>query len=212
MRVVVFGATGDLGRECTIQSLEAGHEVRALARTPNKLDPALAAQIQVVQGDALSAEDCDRVLAPGADAVLFAIGIDKHSPEHLCADATRHIFAAMRRHGVSRFVWCGGGSTLLPEDQLTFGSRFVEWFTVTFMGLRHRDKVAQLAFLEENKDLSWLGLRPLQMNPGPRRASYRMGFDRFSGFSKITFADCAHAMVGMLADDTWLHQAPIIQY
>ncbi len=30
--------------------------------------------------------------------------------------------------------------------------------------------------------------------------------------SRIHFADCAHAMVAMLEDDTWLHEAPIVQY
>jgi putative NADH-flavin reductase len=95
---------------------------------------------------------------------------------------------------------------------ITFGAKFVEWFAATFMGLRHRDKVNQLALLESLKDVAWLGVRPLQMRPGPRRGKYRLGYDAFSGLSKITFADCAHAMVGMLDDDTWLHEAPIVQY
>jgi putative NADH-flavin reductase len=50
------------------------------------------------------------------------------------------------------------------------------------------------------------------MRRGPRRGEYRLGFHRFSGFSRISFADCAHAMIRMLDEDTWLHKAPIIQY
>ncbi len=61
-------------------------------------------------------------------------------------------------------------------------------------------------------DLEWLGVRPLQMREGPRTEEYRLGFHTFSGFSWISFADCANAMVGMLDDDTWLHKAPIVQY
>ena len=55
---------------------------------------------------------------------------------------------------------------------------------------------------------------PMQKQPveGPRQGGYRVGFHRFSGLSKIHFADCAHAMLGMLSDDTFLHRAPIIQY
>ena len=45
-----------------------------------------------------------------------------------------------------------------------------------------------------------------------RRGEYRLGFNAYSGFSSISFADCAHAMIGMLADDTWRHKAPIVQY
>jgi putative NADH-flavin reductase len=212
MKVTIFGATGALGLECTKQCLEVGHDVTVLARTPSKLPDELRDRVTVVPGDGLDAEAVERALENEAEAILFAIGIDKHSPEDLCTDVTRHILAAMPRHGVRRFVWCGGGANLVADDVITFGAKFVEWFAATFMGLRHRDKVNQLALLEGRKDVAWLGVRPLQMRPGPKRGKYRLGFDAFSGLSKITFADCAHAMVGMLDDDTWLHRAPIVQY
>jgi putative NADH-flavin reductase len=212
MKVTIFGATGALGLECTKQCLDAGHDVTVLARTPSKLPGELRDRVTVVEGDGLDADAVARALANGAEAILFAIGIDKHSPEDLCTDVTRHILAAMPRHGVRRLVWCGGGANLVDDDVVTFGAKFVEWFASTFMGLRHRDKVNQLALLEGRKDVAWLGVRPLQMRPGPMRGKYRLGFDAFSGLSKITFADCAHAMVGMLDDDSWLHKAPIVQY
>ncbi|MFT5888747.1 MAG: putative NADH-flavin reductase [Zhongshania sp.] len=50
------------------------------------------------------------------------------------------------------------------------------------------------------------------MNHGTKKEKYRLGFNAFSGMSKITFADCAHAMLNMLVDDTWHGKAPIIQY
>lgn len=211
MKVTIFGATGALGGECVTQCLERGHEVTALVRMPAKLEASVASRIQVVEGDALRGADVEAALV-GAEAILFAIGVDKNSPEDLCTDVTRHIVPAMPRLGVKRFIWCGGGSTLVDDDQVTFGARFVEWFSGTFLGLRHRDKAHQLEFLDAHKEIAWFGVRPLQMNAGPRREVYRLGFNSFSGLSKITFADCAHAMIGMLDDDTWLHRAPIVQY
>ena len=211
MKLTIFGATGALGRECLRQALEAGHPVTVSARTPAKLPADLRERVRVEEGDALAAEHVARALE-GSEAVLFAIGIDKRSPEDLCTDVTRHILEAMPRLGVRRLVWCGGGSTPVPDDTLTFGSRFVERFASTFMGLRHRDKVHQLELLDRHRELEWLGVRPLQMRQGPMRGEYRLGFDAYSGLSKIHFADCAHAMLGMLDDDTWLHRAPIIQY
>jgi putative NADH-flavin reductase len=50
------------------------------------------------------------------------------------------------------------------------------------------------------------------MKDGPKKGEYRLGFYPFSGLSSISFADCAHAMLGMLQDDTWIGKAPIIQY
>jgi putative NADH-flavin reductase len=212
MKVSLFGATGALGRECLTQCLEAGHDVTVLARTPSKLPAEWRERVTVIEGDGLNGDDVDRTIPPGTEAVLFAIGIDKHSAEDLCTDVTRHILAAMRREGVNRLVWCGGGSTLVDDDVVNFGASFVAWFARTFMALRQRDKVHQLALLQESTDVDWIGLRPLQMRKGPKRSEYRIGFDAFSGLSKITFADCAHAMIGMLSDDAWRHRVPIIQY
>jgi putative NADH-flavin reductase len=212
MKISIFGATGSLGSECLEQALVAGHEVTVLARTPSKLPAELRDRVTVVEGDALHRADVSKALAGGIEAVLFAIGVDGQSPEDLCTDVTRHILACMPELGVRRLVWCGGGSTLVEDDEVTFGARFVEGFTHLFMGLRHRDKTHQLELLNQHLSLEWVGLRPLQMRSGPRREAYRVGFHAFSGFSQITFADCAHAMLAMLDDDSWLHKAPIIQY
>ncbi len=211
MRIAIFGATGALGTECVRQALAAGHEVTVLARTPAKLAPDLAPRVTVIEGDGLDPAAVAKAL-DGNEAVLFAVGVDAKSPEDLCTDVTRHILDAMPRLGVRRLVWCGGGSNAVPGDVVTFGSRFVGWFASTFMGLRHRDKAHQLALLDGRRDVEWLGVRPLQMRAGPKRGTYRLGFHAYSGLSKIHFADCAHAMLGMLSDDTWLHRAPIVQY
>jgi putative NADH-flavin reductase len=212
MKLTLFGATGAVGSECLKQSLEAGHEVTVLVRTPSKLPAQLRDRITVVQGDGLSAEDVARALPPDTDAILFAIGVDARSPEDLCTDVTRHILAAMSRSSIDRLVWCGGGSTLVEQDEVTLGARFVAWFAATFMGLRHRDKAHQLELLRGHEEIAWLGVRPLQIRKGPKRAEYRLGFHRFSGMSWISFADVAHSMLGMLEDDNWLHKAPIVQY
>jgi len=212
MKVTIFGATGLLGRECLSQCLEAGHEVGALLRSPAKLPAELRDRISVIEGDGLDPDAVETALAGGVDGILFAVGIDGHSPEDLCTDITRNIVATMRTRGVKRLVWCGGGDTVGGEDVVSFGSKFVGWFSRTFMGLRHRDKLHQIAFLNEFRDVEWVGIRPLQMHTGPRRGEYRVGFHRYSGLSKITAADCAQEMIRMLADDTWLHRAPVIQY
>jgi putative NADH-flavin reductase len=213
MNVSLFGATGSLGSECLAQCLSAGHEVTVLVRTPEKLPAAFKDRMNVIQGDGLNLADVDRAMPPGTDAVLFAIGVDeKSSPPDLCTDVTRHILATMRERQVPRLVWCGGGSTLRPEDVVTFGARFVRWFSETFLRHRHTDKEHQLVLLDENSDICWIGVRPLQMKAGPKKGQYRLGFNAFSGFSSISFADCAHAMVHLLEDDTWVGKAPIIQY
>ena len=213
MKVTILGATGDLGRECLQQCVEAGHEVTVLVRSPEKLADTIKNKITVIQGDGLSAEDVQSALPEGTDAILFAVGVDeKTSPPDLCTDVTRNVLDAMRQKGIEKLVWCGGGSNLREEDVVTFGAKFVRWFSEVFLKHRHTDKEHQLELLDKNTDINWIGIRPLQMKKGPKKQTYRLGYNAFSGMSKIHFADCAHAMVNMLEDDTWTGKAPIIQY
>lgn len=213
MKITILGSTGDLGRECLQQCVDAGHEVSVLVRTPAKLPESIKDKITVVEGDALSGEVVMRALPEGTEAVLFAIGVDeKTSPQNLCTDVTRHVIAAMRTNNIPKLVWCGGGSNVQDDDVITFGAKFVRWYAEHFLKHRHTDKTHQIALLNDNRDLNWIGIRPLQMNHGPKKEVYRLGYNAFNGLSKIHFADCAHAMVGMLEDDTWIGKAPIIQY
>lgn len=213
MKVTLFGATGSLGTECLAQCLDAGHDVTVLVRSPGKLADDVKSRITVVQGDALSPDDVRRALPWGTEAILFAIGVDeKTSPPDLCTDATRNILEVMRENSIGKLVWCGGGSNLLDDDIITFGARFVRWYSAHFLKHRHTDKEHQLALLDDNRDVCWVGVRPLQMKVGPKTGKYRLGYNAFSGLSKISFADCAHAMVNMLGDGAWVGRAPIIQY
>lgn len=211
MKIAIFGATGALGAECLAQCVSAGHEVTALVRSPDKLPDNLRDRITVVEGDGLVAVDVERALGGGVEAVLFAVGVVKGSPEDLCTDVTRNILAAMPDLGVRRFVWCGGGSTLVEDDTIGFGAKFVEMFSRYLMAQKHRDKQHQIELLNAHREIEWIGVRPLQMKSGPSR-DYRVGFDAFSGLSSIHFVDCAGAMIAMLDDDRWLHKAPIVQY
>ena len=212
MKITIFGATGSLGRECLQQAVAEGHEVTVLVRSPAKLPEDLKKQIIVVEGNGLDAADVSKAMAASPDAVLFAVGVDRNSPEDLCTNVTKNIISAMSDSRHCKLIWCGGGSTFVEEDQITFGAKVVEKIARTFMALRHFDKEHQYQLLQQHPEVDWIGVRPLQMRRGPKLGIYRLGFDTFSGRSKISFADCAHAMLKMLHDDRWLRKAPIIQY
>ena len=213
MKITLFGATGNVGKECLEQCLENHHDVTVLVRTPAKIPTGYLSRITVVEGDALAYGDVVSAIPQGTEAVLFAIGVDeKTSPKELCTNATQQILRAMRENAVTRLVWCGGGSNIVPADQVGFGGRFVRWYAEHFLKHRHFDKEAQLELLNHNKDINWIGVRPLQMKNGPRTTNYRIGYDKFSALSSISFADCAHCMLSQLSSDRWIHEVPIIQY
>ena len=102
MKLLIFGASGPLGRAITQAALQAGHQVTAFARTPGRAgsQPGL----REVAGDVLDAGTMAAAV-PGHDAVISALGQAKPSPAgHDLHPGTGHIIAAMKATGVSRLI------------------------------------------------------------------------------------------------------------
>ncbi len=110
MNVLVLGATGYVGGRLVPELLDAGHNVRCLARTPAKLDSrAWRARVDVAAGDATNRDEVTAACR-GIDTVIFLIhAMDGTSGfaerERSMAAVVRDAAAAC---GVGRIVYLGG--------------------------------------------------------------------------------------------------------
>lgn len=108
MKVLVAGSTGYLGKHIVRELRNRGHEVRALARTPDRLEPVRDSVDEVFTADATDPEAlagcCD-----GVDAVVSCIGLVGKAGRQTVWDvdygANRNVLAEARRAGVGRFVY-----------------------------------------------------------------------------------------------------------
>jgi uncharacterized protein YbjT (DUF2867 family) len=109
MNVLVTGGTGFIGRTLCAELADRGHDVTALARTP---DPdALPAGVETATGD-VSAYDSIESAFEGQDAVVNLValsplfepsgGNEMHDRVH--RRGTEHCLRAADEHGVDRFV------------------------------------------------------------------------------------------------------------
>lgn len=186
MNVVIFGATGSVGRHVTAQAVEDGHSVTAFTRSGRPPEGA-PASVRIVTGDVRDAEAVANAVA-GQDAVICVLGAGMHG--NLRAPGTANIIAGMKRHGVRRLI-CQ--STLGAGDSV--GNLDLWWRYVMFGLLLRRamaDHEAQEALVRAS-DLDWTILRPAAFTDGPRTGAYRIGFPPdVKGVSlKISRADVA---------------------
>ena len=84
MRVLVTGGTGFVGAHTVRALLDAGHEVKLLVRSPEKIAPALEPlgvreQLEAVTGDVLDAECVGRALE-GCGGVIHAASVYSNDP------------------------------------------------------------------------------------------------------------------------------------
>ncbi|WP_256106196.1 SDR family oxidoreductase [Streptomyces sp. ODS05-4] len=122
LRCLVTGATGYIGGRLVPELLRAGHRVRCLARTPQKLrDQPWAGDVETVQGDALDEESVGSAMQ-GVDVAYYlvhALGTGARFEEK---DRQAARIFAERAHaaGVKRIVYLGGLTpSAVPERELS---------------------------------------------------------------------------------------------
>jgi uncharacterized protein YbjT (DUF2867 family) len=121
MRCLVTGATGYIGGRLVPELLAAGHDVRVLARHPERLaDRTWFGQVEVVTGDAEDAAAMHRALS-GIDVAYYLLhsmlaGGEFHDVERRIA----HTFATCAAaEGVGRIAYLGALHPDMPGEALS---------------------------------------------------------------------------------------------
>ena len=168
--IALLGATGMVGGFLLREALERGHQVRALARTPSKLDE-YRDRIVIVQGDARD-PDVVRALLRGADVVISALGpvrADGDAARFISTTVSGQVLQAMEQEGVDRYLVVSGGAVVMPGDS----RNLLGWWIrlLVQMGLRStlQDKQAEYELLAASA-ADWTLLRCPLIDAEPWRS------------------------------------------
>ncbi|NKY32906.1 SDR family oxidoreductase [Nocardia speluncae] len=109
MRCVVFGATGYIGGRVVPELIEAGHQVRVVARTPAKLaEVPWRGRVEVVRGD-VTVDDEVRASVADQEVVYYLVhSLTRRDFSDVDREAARVVAAAASSAGVRRIVYLGG--------------------------------------------------------------------------------------------------------
>ena len=204
MKVAVIGASGRTGHLLVEELLRRGHLVTALVRDPVRLGD-LAGRVTVVTGDSR------RVLRPlvaGTDAVLSALGPTRKEPA-LHQDSAAALIAAMREHGVRRFIGISGAGIDVPGDRKSPRDRVISALIQRLGGKVVADKPTEYRAWAAS-DLDWTLVRPPRLKDG--RATGRVEHDghRSVRATSIRRADLAGFLADVLEQNLYPRLAPFV--
>jgi putative NADH-flavin reductase len=198
MDVVVFGASGNIGKEIARELVSRGHSVVGVTRGGGAIDTFTGT---VQAGDVTDPEQVAKI-AQGRDAIISAIG-PRHGVDDgttLFIDAALGLIGGARLAQVPRVLVVGGAGSL----EIAPGVRLVD--TPEFPEAWKQDALAQATSLELYRgvdDLDWTYVSPAAIiEAGDRSGHYRTGRDQLlvdeDGESRVTYADFASAIVDEL--------------
>ncbi len=209
MKLAVVGATGRTGGLIVTQALNAGHQVKILARNPEKLGT-LRSQVTAVQGNVTDPFAVDR-LVEGSDVVLSSLGHARDSPRDVLSVAADHIIAAMRRFGVRRLVVLASVAVRDSEDHPTSFQRLLDRVVERAMGTLALDDAAAGRTITSS-ELDWTIVRAVFLTNGPRTARIKVGhFSRGAG-TRISRADAADFMLACAVEGQHVRSCPLISH
>ena len=197
--VSVIGATGGVGRHVVRRALEAGHRVRALARTPSKLSIAHQ-RLERLRGDARDVGSL-REAVRGAHLVLSCLG-NRRGEAPVVARGTENLLAAMRDEGVERLALISSIGVNESFPQLfrlgpagwVFALVLPTLLRATKRDLDEAERIARAS------GRTTVIVRPSGLSDGPGRGRWRATDARGRVGASIPRADVAAFMVSLVED------------
>jgi hypothetical protein len=202
MKIVLFGATGNIGQRIIAEALRRGHSVTGVVRDPEAVGSP-DARVPLVQGDATDAESVAKV-ARGADAIVSAISPRPNArglPAPSLSAAAKALLAGAKRAGVTRVLAVGGAGSL----EVAPGKRLMDapGFPDAYKAEAKEGADSLDVYRKQGAGVEWTFLSPAaEIGPGERTGKYRTTGDQFladaNGHSRISYEDYAVALLDEL--------------
>ena len=213
MKIALIGATGFVGSALLKEALDRGHDVTAIVRHPEKLQP--HTKLHPQKCDVYNADEVAR-LVTGHDAVISAFSPSKTDPEirEKHVQGIKTMLAAMKQADIKRLLVVGGAGSLEVKP----GLRVIDTpdFPEQWKGTA-RATADVLQLLRREHDIEWTCLSPSAiLQPGMRTGTFRLGTDQLlvdaNGQSRISTQDYAVAMINEVERPAHIRQRFTVGY
>ena len=196
MKIIVFGATGGVGKSVVKQALEDGLEVTAFVRTPSKLEVSHRL-LTIIQGNAFNQAEVAAAIA-GHDAVVSCLGSSqgmKKSTE--LQEMAKCIVDGMQEHHVKRIVYTASAG--IDKELSGISGKLIMQMLKNAL----TDHRAAVDYIQAH-GLNYTIVRPMGLSNQPFTGKYRESATSVPDKSRsIPRADVAHFILKALKDTSY---------
>jgi len=207
--IALLGASGMVGGFVLQEALTQGYNIRALVRTPQKLN-ALKDQITIVQGDALDRAAIDALLA-GSDVVISALGPVKADGEAalmVSTTASGHVIESMLEHSIQRYIVVSGGAVTVPGDDRNMTGWLLQQAASLTLRSTLQDKQAEYELLADSSS-QWTLVRCPIIDPEPFEQHAAASLETPTSF-RLRAGELARFIVDQISSDEFVGEAPFL--
>lgn len=211
MKVVIFGATGIVGKSILKEALAQKHQVTVLTRDASRVS-IKDKNLTVVEGNVMDRNVVNDILK-NQDAVIQSIGIGGKGdgkPTSFVSNANKLIMEEMKNNNVNRLIALsviGAGNSIAFMPWL-FTKIMIPYFMKWFKAII--DDKNRMEPMIMNSGFDWTIIRGTTVVDKPAKNKITATLDGKGIKFSITNADMASFVVKQLTDKTYLKQAPTV--
>lgn len=196
MKIIIFGARGDVGRRLVKEALMRGHQVTAVVRNESQIND-IPSNSNSIIGNVINGEDVADLMQ-GQDLAISALR-PPDGQEELLVPLTQSILKGVEQAAIRAIIVGGAASLKVPNANghtVLTAPKFLPEAVVPIATACQ----AQFELMQAQDDVDWTYLcPPAMLTPGERKGHYRIGSDTLvvdeDGNSGISMEDFAIAML-----------------
>ncbi len=209
MKLLIIGASRGIGEALLQEALKEGHQVRVLARYPEKIETT-DERLEVVEGDVRDLEAVTSAVRD-MDVVCSSIGVPiTFKPVDLFAVAARNLIQAVEQQQRQKLITVTGigAGDSKGHGGFLYDSIFKPLFLRTIYDDKDREEEIIMA-----SSIDWLIVRPAGLTNGPRTGKYRVLTDLEGSVARrISRRDVADFILSEMVQPTQFGKTPLITY
>jgi putative NADH-flavin reductase len=209
MKITILGSTGFVGKVLIKKAIDAGYQVKTLARNPEKLEE-IKNKIEIITGNVFESSSIDAAIE-GAEVVLSTIGPPQRNPGNpgQYEKAMKDIVSAMDKYGIKRYIHIGGAAHQGGENEVwNFNRKFLRLFLNLFGKQILVAKHLEWEVLKTS-DLDWTLVRPPRIRQGKSNGKI-VADEKNLIKTEVYVEDLVNFILSQIDSKDWIKKAPLV--